>query len=302
MMASRRVCPSVDSLIPRRQKQRLASSAAEQAARSGAAAPFACLNWLALLIGELLSTGDQVILARCDIAQSLAVRRSWRRSLLARGFSPRCAACVVPAIAASLERWGGQSWDAWWQRGPGSSSFLFRHWRCGTSILLSEGSNGLFDFVIAVGGRPHMFYSGGTWEVVENSGDLDRHLTAVERLNGSAGTRLLVQVPCDNMSCWQFKLDSKGGMAVLHAAPGALGLQQRLRLTAGGFWAFGDNAPSQSVVTPAFAARYGGVALSSQTATVVSDVKPVLPCLVVEEGSVVFPLQATDDCDGFSCR
>lgn len=192
---------------------------------------------------EFLWTEDLASIARSTLRLCRFVQRWWRHLLLEHGFAPHLSASILPEQAVMLERWGGQGWDVWRHFEPGSEELiLLRHWRFGSTVLLSGGSNGWFDFQVSTGNPPRVFYSSGAMEASDCPEDLVEQVgcTSVRR---APGTRPLLELPCEPYSCWRFKVETGHRLTVHHGLPGTLRAQQRLSFTESGFRAYGDNVP-----------------------------------------------------------
>ncbi|CAE8628579.1 unnamed protein product [Polarella glacialis] len=203
-------------------------------------------------------TGQLDLTALCCSAAlpGRAIGSRWQGVFRQRGFPAALvqAAKLSASDLVTLERWGGQFWDAWCRPSlvPGEELVFLRHRAFGTAVLLTGGSNGWFEFIVARGRRPQVFYSGGSTEELNA---LSVALPASE----DHGTCLpMLKLPNEMMSCWRWQVEKWHGLDALHGPPGVLRAQRRLRLTASGFSAYPDT----------WRLREG-------------------PCLVVERGVVV---------------
>mmetsp|Transcript_27807 Transcript_27807/g.54653 ORF Transcript_27807/g.54653 Transcript_27807/m.54653 type:complete len:201 (+) Transcript_27807:870-1472(+) len=147
----------VRNYIPRHAEQ-ASALAAQSLAELGEWFFFEFVSWL---WGQ-----DIVVFARASLSLRRLAARHWRRALVHRGFAATAAVALSLEQTASLERWGGQGWDAWHRvEGLGGVRLtLVRHWRSGTTILLNGDSTGWFEFQTTNSGSCHTFYSDGTTE------------------------------------------------------------------------------------------------------------------------------------------
>jgi len=199
-------------------------------------------EWFLMELVPLLWSQDLLALARSAIGPQWVVRKSWRKLLLARGFIANVVTKLAFTDIFLLESWGGQGWDVWRRTGRlGEELTMLRHWQYGTTVLLTGGSNGWFEFQASAMSRPQIFYSSGSLEESEGS-QLMVEVNQLAESDHTPGCAPMLRIHSDPLDRWQW-LREDTGLCILHEPRGLYRPQRRLKLHARGFYAFGDICP-----------------------------------------------------------
>jgi len=205
-------------------------------------------EWFLAELVSFLWTGELVSFAGCCAVARRISRTSWRKLLHQRGFAPYAVARLSFKEVQVLELRGGQGWDAWQRKSHfGEHMLMLRHWHYGTTVLLTGGSNGWFDFQTFSGGCRNVFYSSGISEDSDMADGIMREFDPRGVLSvAQPGSCPVFRLPADPLSCWRWHAEIEmhtkepPGLAIYYAPPGVQRSQRRLVLCASGLRAFGD--------------------------------------------------------------